>query len=128
MTQLSTESRNWSMLAHFSAALAQLLLPSFGFLGPLLVWLLKRKDADVAHHARQAFAFQLAMALSVWILGLIGTALSCFVVGWVLYVAALAPWLAALVLPVLAGIRVNNGEDYAYPITGPMVPRRLPGR
>lgn len=120
---LSAEERNWATLAHASGGAVMLLMPSFGFVGPLLVWLTQKdKSAAVAYHAQQALYFQVAMTLAIWICGALGSALACFLVGFVFYALALLPWLAAVVLPLLAANNVNSGaDDHAYPLTGGMV-------
>lgn len=127
MGGLTAQERNWSALSHASGGIAMFLLPSFGFLGPLLVWLLKKDEsAAVAYHAKQALFFQLAMTLAVWLCGVAGTALSCFLIGFIFYFVAFLPWLAGVVVPLLAANNVNNGQDgYGYPITGGMVDRPL---
>ena len=64
--------------------------------------------------------------MSDWVLAGIGTALSCFLVGFAVYLLALVPWFLGMALPLLAGTRVNNGDDgYAYPLTGRLVKRPL---
>lgn len=125
MGELSAQERNWSALAHASGGIAMFLLPSFGFLGPLVVFFLKKDEsAAVAYHAKQALFFQIAMTLAVWLCGVAGTALSCFLIGFVFYAVAFLPWLAGVLVPLLAANNVNNGEDdYGYPLTGGMVDR-----
>ena len=125
MAGLTVHERNWAALAHASGGIAMFFAPSFGFLAPLVLWALhKDKDAAIAWHAKQALYFQLAMTLLTWLCGVAGTALSCFLVGFVFYFVAIVPWLAGVVVPLLAATAVNNGrDDYAYPMTGGMVGR-----
>lgn len=120
-TKMTTVSRNWSMLAHCSASLFHLFLPSLGVLGPLIIYIIKRSDADVSYHARQAIAFQLAILLGTWTITALGTALSCFLVGFVLYVPGLLLLLAGIVVPIIAAMRVNDDLPYRYPVTGHLV-------
>jgi len=77
----------------------------------LIVW-------DLIRHAREAFKFQLTMAIATWLIGAIGVGLSCFLFGPVIWLAALIPWLASVAFGVLAGVSVNNRQDFAYPVTG----------
>lgn len=120
MAEREVEERNWSMLAHASAAATSLIPPALGFLGPLVVWLLWRdRSARITRHARQALVFQIAVAITVWILGVVGTALTCIGVGWLLLLAAGIPWLAGILVPLFAAWRVNQGDDdFVYPIVG----------
>ncbi len=115
----SVEQRNWAVLAHFSASLGMFLLPSLGWLGPAAVWVIRRRDPAIRWHAGQAAAFQLGMTLAALAISALGTALSCFLIGAVLYLVALIPWFAGIVVPIVAGTRVNNGDlRYRYPVTG----------
>ena len=125
-TKMSTVARNWSMLAHSSACIFHLFLPSLGVLGPLIIYMFKRSDDEISYHARQAIAFQLAILLGTWTLAALGTALSCFLVGFVLYVPGLLLWVAGMVVPVIAALRVNDDQPYQYPVTGHLVARDPP--
>ncbi len=117
-------TRNVAMSAHFTGALAAFLLPGLGWIGPGLVWLVGRDNRHVARHAREAFRFQLAMAAIAWAIGLLGAGLSCFLFGPVIWLAALVPWLAAVLFGVTAGVATLQGEPFAYPLTGdPADPR-----
>lgn len=129
MTTWTVQERNWAALAHASGGILMFLVPSFGFVAPLLIWL-KEKDASeaVAWHAKQALAFQIAMTLGVWLCGVAGTALSCFLIGFLFYFVALVPWLAGVIVPLFAAAQVNNGHDtWSYPGLGALVerPKRL---
>lgn len=63
------ESRNWAMGAHASALIGGFLGGVPAFLGPLIVWLMRRHvDAYAAAHARAAFNFHLSVLLYVGIL------------------------------------------------------------
>jgi len=128
MGHLDTEDRNWAVLAHASGALSTVIIPSVGFLGPLLIWFLRKdQSAEVARHARQAMVFQLAMSVLAWVLGAMGSALVCVGVGFVLLAAAVVPWLAAIIVPIVAAVRVNNGEDdFEYPFVGQLDPGSRP--
>ncbi len=118
MTTITTHGRNWAMLAHVAGTVNQLFLPSFGFLGPGLVWLLKRDDAEVAPHARSAFLFQLEIGVSTWVLLFLGAVLSCFLVGWLFWLAGAVVWISGLAFPLFGAIRVNNERTWSYPLVG----------
>jgi uncharacterized Tic20 family protein len=118
MYELSTRDRNWSTAAHLAGGLLMFLTPSFGFLGPGLVWLINQDKPDVVGHARDAFKFQVAMTASLWLCGLLGAATSCILIGPIFWLFGFLPWLAGIFAPLRAAHRVNNGERYGYPITG----------
>ncbi len=127
MIPMTTEGRNWSMLAHASGAVNLLLFPVLPWLAPGLVWLIKRDDAEIAPHARQAFLFQLAIWVGTWVLVGLGAAFPCFFIGWVFWLLGLSVWAAGLIFPVVGAVRVNNGDGFSYPLVGPPDPPRLRG-
>jgi uncharacterized Tic20 family protein len=111
--------RTWNMWCHLSA-LSGLLVPFGNFLGPLLVWQIRKHELPgVEAHARAALNFQITLFLA----GLAGIALAFvsvfFCLGFlfvpliVLLLAALS--IAALVFTVIAGIQANDGREYHYP-------------
>jgi uncharacterized Tic20 family protein len=119
---MTVEQRNWAVLAHFSASVAMFLLPSFGWIAPAAIWAFHRGDPEIRWHAGQAAAFQAGMTIAALAVSALGTALSCFLLGALLYLVALVPWFAGIALPIVAGTRVNNGEvRYRYPVTGDWV-------
>jgi uncharacterized protein len=89
-------------------------------LGALLVWLIhKDRSARVRFHAAQALWYQVAWVV-VWVLasfvGIILT-LVTFGLGLILVLpAALLLWLAPIAHGCYAAYRVNEGEDYRYPV------------
>src|SRR5690606_9927342 len=84
MATLTVQERNWAALSHASGAILMFLMASFGFVGPLLIYLMKHEESPaIRYHAKQALYFQLAMTCIVWVCGALGTALSCFLVGFV---------------------------------------------
>ncbi len=104
-SDVSSDSRGWSVAAH--------LIPLLGlsFLGPLVVWLIKRdEDAFVEEHAREALNFQ----ISVLIYGIISGFLVILIIG-ILLLIALA--IFAFVFAIVAAIKAANGEPYRYPLT-----------
>lgn len=115
-TLLST--RDWSTFAHISGAAAQILLPSLGAIGPAIVWAIRRDDPVVASHAKRAVAFQMAMAVLAWLIGLIAASSIFF---FFLGLLAFVPALCAVVCPVIAGVRVYAGEPWRYPVTDPLI-------
>jgi uncharacterized protein len=116
---LSSEVRNWGLAAHLSAFLGAWV--ALAFLGPLVVWMIKRDDHPfIEHHAKEALNFNLSFLLY----GVIGAAVAIPLglltlgIGLIpLVLVGLALGLAWLVLPILAAVKAANGEGYRYPVT-----------
>ncbi len=109
--QVSKQEQNWAMLCHLSA-LAGFVFPFGNLIGPLVVWLLKRAEMpQVERHGKESLNFQITVTIAALLciplmFILIGFAL-IFVVG-----------VGALVLTVLATVKVSNGEfEHRYPFT-----------
>ncbi|MCC7534755.1 MAG: DUF4870 domain-containing protein [Deltaproteobacteria bacterium] len=84
-----------------------------GFIGPLVLYLLKKKESDfVAFHALQSLAFTgLYFLLTFLTCGLLGLAL-------------VIPY---VVFEIIACIRAYEGEWYELPIVGAWARRKHPG-
>jgi uncharacterized Tic20 family protein len=108
----NSEERQWAMFAHLSG-LAAIWVGGAGFLGPLIVWLIKKDSSRfVGDQGKEALNFQLNLLGHVFILLAIAIATCGF--GALLFI----PWgLYALVMPIIAAVRANGGEHYRYPAT-----------
>lgn len=113
---LTRDSTNWAMGAHLSALIAA--LASVGallFIGPLIVWLLKRdEDPFVERHAREALNFNLLM-LGLVVAGVVMSILTLGVALIVVIPLGAVIGLVWLVTTILGTVRAANGEDYSYP-------------
>ena len=100
------EEKTWSLLAHLGGIL-------FGFLAPLVVWLVfKGRGPFLDDQAKEALNFQIAVTIAyvaTWIL----TAVSFGVLSFL----PLVVWVASLVFAILAAVAVNKGQWYRYPVT-----------
>lgn len=104
------ESRNWAMAGHLSAFVVFLGVP-LPFLGPLVVWLLRRdSDPYAAAHAQEALNFNITTTLAF----LVATASLFVLVGFVLLPLVGVAW---FVLVIIGGVKASNGEVYHYPLT-----------
>lgn len=99
----SQDDRNLAMLAHLLGIFS-------GFVGALVIWLIKKEESRfVAEEAREALNFQLTMALA-------------FVVSWmltfVLIGLLMVPLLiiANLVFCILGAVAASKGQAYRYPV------------
>ena len=109
--QYSKEEQKWAMICHLSA-LAGFVIPFGNILGPLVVWLMKKDTMPlVDQHGKESLNFQITVAIA---------ALICVVLMFVLIgiVLIFVVGLGALILTIMASIKVSNGElDYKYPFT-----------
>ncbi|HUG32654.1 MAG TPA: DUF4870 domain-containing protein [Acidimicrobiia bacterium] len=117
--QVSGDQQTWRVLAHASAFIQFLGVPSV--VGPLIVWLLRRDDPVVEPHARAALNFQLSL-LIYFLLGgivafvafvtIIGIPIAALVVIFLLVLLFLE-----LLFALLATLAASRGELYRYPMT-----------
>lgn len=70
MVQLESEDKTWGMLAHLAAligiplAMLGIPIPFTNILGPLVVWLAKRKDSEfVDTHGKESTNFQISVTI-----------------------------------------------------------------
>lgn len=108
-------STGWAALAHLSALIA--LIVGFVFVGPLVVYLIKKDDPYVRRHAAEALNFNLSVTLYALVGGFVTIILILLVVGLLLIPVLIAAGIAWLVLVINAGLKANRGEVYRYPLT-----------
>ncbi len=103
--------------AQTMAMLAHLLGIVLGFLGPLIIWLIKKDEEPfVDDQGKEALNFQ----ITVGIIYVTMAALSCVTFGFGAIVAvpvSMAVGIAAIVFCIMAGLKANEGEAYRYPVT-----------
>ncbi|MDX1510087.1 MAG: DUF4870 domain-containing protein [Nitriliruptorales bacterium] len=106
------DQRTWAVMTHLSGLLLAVFSGGvLGFLGPLIVWLIKKdEDAYLRAHAAEALNFQIslviyAIASAVLILVLVGILLVLVVIG------------IAIAFPIVAAVRASNGQVWRYPLT-----------
>jgi uncharacterized Tic20 family protein len=116
---LTDDDRNLGLLAHLSAFVTFVGVPSF--VGPLVVWLWKREEQPyVGEHAREALNFNLSVLLYTVIGGLLAALLAVVTLGIGLLVivpVAIALGIAWVVIVIIAGMAASRGEPYRYPVT-----------
>jgi uncharacterized Tic20 family protein len=110
--ETNPDDRQWGMLCHLSALLG-LMVGGLTFIGPLVVWLLKKDQSKfVDYHGKEALNFQLNILIYTLIAGAI-TAATCGLLFPLLFV----PLLLGIIMPIIAGIKANEGNYYEYPAT-----------
>ena len=104
-------ARTWCMLCHASA-LSGIFLHVFGYvLGPLIVWLMKRKESpEVDAHGKESLNFQLSML----IYNVIAAILILVVIGLVFLILL---YVLNIVFVIVASIQAADGKLYRYPMT-----------
>ena len=102
----NSDERTMAMLIHLLGIIT-------GFLGPLILWLVKREEsAFIDHHGKEMLNFMLTNLIASVILTVI--AFVTFGLGSVLFV----PWgIAVFVFSILACIAANNGVWHRIPMT-----------
>lgn len=111
--------RQWASLAHLSSLLG--LATGIGFiLGPVLVWLFKKdEDPFIEENAKESINFQLNVLVLEMIFGFVAFILAASLIGipllCLLIPVALVLVGAQIILPIIAGMRVNDGGTYRYP-------------
>ncbi len=99
----SSEDRTMGMLCHLLAIFT-------GFLGPLIIWLVKKDQSPfVDDQGKEALNFQLTMLIG-WVIAFVT---SFFCIGFFIGAALVV---VNLVFCILATIKANQGIAYRYPI------------
>jgi uncharacterized protein len=110
------EERSWGLLAHISGLIASW-LGGMAFLGPLIVWILKKDQSPfVADQAKEALNFQIAVTIALWV---------SFALIWVFCIGVvLLPvvGIGSIVFSIIAAVEANKGVYYRYPYTLRLVP------
>ncbi len=102
--QISKDAINMAMLCHLLAIFT-------GFLGPLIIWLIKKDDAPfVNDQGKEALNFQITVLIAMIVSGL----LTFICIGFVLMPAV---WVVDLIFCVIATIKASRGEAYRYPLS-----------
>ncbi|MCJ7730588.1 MAG: DUF4870 domain-containing protein [Sedimentisphaerales bacterium] len=102
-TEVSKDARMWAMLCH--------LLGLFTcFIGPLIIWLIKKdEDPFVDDQGKEALNFQITVAIA----GIVSAVLTIVCIGAFLGVAVS---IADLIFAIIASVKANSGEAYRYPV------------
>jgi uncharacterized Tic20 family protein len=117
----STQEKQWALFAHLSAILGAIVTGHiFGigcFLGPLIIWLVKRDTMPfVADQGKEALNFNITLAIVG--AALFALVLLTFGLGIILAIPAGAVVaIGWLVFTVIAAIKASEGVAYRYPIT-----------
>lgn len=112
------QARTWNMLCHMSALAGFIGIPLGNILGPLIVWQIKKNEIpSVDAHGKASLNFQITVLLAMLVTLPVMFVGMLFCVGWLLLPVVILIGLAALIFPIIAGIKANNGENYKYPFS-----------
>ena len=93
-----------AMLIHVSALFT-------GFLGPLIIWLIKKDEsAFIDRHGKTALNFSLTLLIGYFVSAI----LFLVIIGILTFLACLV---LGIVFPIIAAIAANKGEEYTYPMS-----------
>ena len=99
----SDDAKTMAMLAHLLAIFT-------GFLGPLIIWLIKKDQSPfVNQEGKEALNFQLTLLIAY----VVGGVTACLVIGFFILAAAS---IAGIVFCILAAMTVSKGLPYRYPV------------
>jgi uncharacterized Tic20 family protein len=102
------DARTMAMLCHLLAIFT-------GFLGPLIIWLIKKDQSPfVDDQGKEALNFQLTMLIG-WIAGALTT---CIFIGFIILPAVI---IVNLIFCIMATMKANQGIAYRYPFAIRMI-------
>ena len=111
----NAEERQWAMFAHLSAIVGALI--GLSFLGPLVVWLVKKETMPfVDDQGKEARNFNIMLRLVLAVRGavtFVTRGIGILLTGPLMFIVGVA----ALVLVIIAGIKANEGVAYRYPFS-----------
>ncbi|MEA3195705.1 MAG: uncharacterized protein QOD26_4038 [Betaproteobacteria bacterium] len=111
-------STGLAMFVHLSILIG-FIVPFFGLIVPIIVWITKsgRDDLAVAN-AKEAINFQITTTLwALLLVGLVMLGFKVFVFFFVAGALGVALAITFVVLPIIAAVKANGGEEYRYPLT-----------
>ncbi|HEX7262394.1 MAG TPA: DUF4870 domain-containing protein [Luteolibacter sp.] len=106
---VSEDDRTLGMLCHLLGIFT-------GFLGPLVLWLVKKdSSAYIDHHGRESLNFQITLFLVMMALGATTFVLMFVLVGVFLIPVIIVLQILAIVAQILAAVAAQNGGWHRYP-------------
>jgi len=107
--QVTPDERSMAMLCHLLAILT-------GFIGPLIIWLVKKDQSPfINHHGKEALNFQLTLFLAYLALFGVVAVLMFLIIGFVLLPLLFVLPILVLVAEIMACVAASRGEWHRYP-------------
>ena len=102
-TGVSKDAKTFAMLCHLLGIFTS-------FVGPLIVWLIKKdEDKFIDDQGKEALNWQITFIIG-WIIG----GLSMFIcIGFILLPAL---WVCDIIFCIMGAVKANKGEAYRYPV------------
>jgi hypothetical protein len=112
----NNDEKTWALVAHFGGAAGMFVLGGVGgWIAPLIALVSRGSQSPtVRQHAVNALNFQLTWS----IVGLIGYATICIVIGLIIFPIAA---LIGIIFGIIGGVKANDGHLYDYPVSIKMI-------
>jgi len=108
-------STGLAMFAHLSLLIG-FIIPLFGLIVPIVIWITKKDSDDLATaNAKEAINFQISILL--WCLVVVGLAFTGAPLIYAAGVLVVVLVLACVIMPIIAAVKANGGDQYRYPFT-----------
>ena len=106
--EVSQDARTWAMLCHLLGLFTS-------FIGPLIIWLIKKQeDSFIDNQGKEAMNFQITLAIA-WVVSLVlivTVILACIGLPFLLAIGVVD-----VVFAIVATVKANGGEAYRYPVS-----------
>ena len=111
----NAQTNQMAMFLHLSQLLGHTALPVLGWLVPILIWQLKKNDIPgIDVHGKNVANWILTELIAGMVCGL----LAITVIGLVVAIPlGIALYVMGIILPIIGGIKANNGEVWDYPLS-----------
>lgn len=101
--EITTDEKNMAMLCHLLGIFT-------GFIGPLIIWLVKKEDSKyVDQQGKEALNFQ----ITLFIVYFVSLPLMYVCIGLFTFLAA---FVCAIVFGIMACLAAKDGQPYRYPL------------
>lgn len=101
----------WGSACHFASLMGMLGIPFGHIIGPLVVWLVKRKEHPyIELQGKAALNFQISMT----VYGIAASLFFFLLIGFVFLIFFVV---IDLMLAVIAAMKALNGESFRYPLS-----------
>jgi uncharacterized protein len=106
------DARQWSLLAHVLAGIT-------AFVGPLIIWAIKKDEHPFAKdQTTEALNFGITLTLAQVVLFVVATILAfTIVIPILLAFVQFCVWVVGIILGIMAGLKARDGVTYRYPYT-----------
>lgn len=108
-TGLTEDEKTLGMLCHLLGILT-------GFIGPLILWLVKKDTSRyIDYHGREALNFQITLFIVLFTLTILTMFLMIIFIGILLIPVIIMIPILALIVEIIAAVAAQKGEFYRYP-------------